>query len=136
MKEIRCIYDPLQELIAYYAKDKAAAKATIDESKITVEQKLKQRIIDGDKIGVDKDLEIALKKYSALQIINDHLLEGMKVVGSQAASSQMSVEETTAAIGTLVAVTQQGGSEMGNAFKGILMNLRQIKGNRLILSQY
>ena len=64
------------------------------------------------------------------------LAEGMKVVGSQAASSQMSVEETTAAIGTLVAVTQQGGSEMGNAFKGILMNLRQIKGNRLILSQY
>ena len=63
------------------------------------------------------------------------LAEGMKVVGSQAASSQMSVEETTAAIGTLVAVTQQGGSEMGNAFKGILMNLRQIKGNRLILSQ-
>lgn len=57
------------------------------------------------------------------------LAEGMKVVGSQAASSQMSVEETTAAIGTLVAVTQQGGSEMGNAFKGILMNLRQIKGD-------
>lgn len=56
------------------------------------------------------------------------LAEGMKVVGSQAASSQMSVEETTAAIGTLVAVTQQGGSEMGNAFKGILMNLRQVTG--------
>ena len=89
MKEIRCIYDPLQELIAYYAKDKAAAKATIDESKRTVEQKLKQRIIDGDKIGVDKDLEIALKKYSALQIINDHLLEGMKVVGELFGSGQM-----------------------------------------------
>lgn len=56
------------------------------------------------------------------------LAEGMSVVGSQAASSQMSVEETTAAIGTLVAVTQQGGSEMGNAFKGILMNLRQVTG--------
>ena len=56
------------------------------------------------------------------------LAEGMKVVGSQAASSQMSVEQTTAAIGTLVAVTQQGGSEMGNAFKGILMNLRQVTG--------
>lgn len=56
------------------------------------------------------------------------LAEGMSVVGSQAASSQMSVEETTAAIATLVAVTQNGGSEMGNAFKGILMNLRQVTG--------
>ena len=56
------------------------------------------------------------------------LAEGMSIVGSQAASSQVSVEETTAAIGTLVAVTQQGGSEMGNAFKGILMNLRQVTG--------
>lgn len=56
------------------------------------------------------------------------LAEGMKVVGSQAASSQISVKETTAAIGTLVAVTQQSGSEMGNAFKGILMNLRQVTG--------
>ena len=56
------------------------------------------------------------------------LAEGMKVVGSQAASSQISVEETTAALGTLIAVTQQGGSQMGNAFKGILMNLRQVIG--------
>ncbi len=89
MKEIRCIYDPLQELIAYYAKEKVAEKSKIDESKITIEEKLKQRIIDGDKIGVDKDLEKALKKYSALQIINDHLLEGMKVVGELFGSGQM-----------------------------------------------
>lgn len=41
------------------------------------------------------------------------LAEGMKVVGSQAASSQISVEETTAALGTLIAVTQQGGSQNG-----------------------
>lgn len=56
------------------------------------------------------------------------LAEAMSVVGSQAASSQMEVNETTAAVGTLIAVTQQGGSEMGNAFKGILMNLRQVTG--------
>lgn len=89
MKELRCIYDPLQELIAYYGKDKAAVKSTVDESKITIEEKLKQRIIDGDKIGVEKDLEKALIKYSALQIINDHLLEGMKVVGELFGSGQM-----------------------------------------------
>ena len=56
------------------------------------------------------------------------LASGMSIVGSQAASSQMKVNETTAAIGTLIATTQKSGSEMGNAFKGILMNLQQVTG--------
>lgn len=56
------------------------------------------------------------------------LADGMSIVGSQAASSQMKVNETTAAIGTLIATTQKSGSEMGNAFKGILMNLQQVTG--------
>lgn len=56
------------------------------------------------------------------------LADGMSIVGSQAASSQMRVNETTAAIGTLIATTQKSGSEMGNAFKGILMNLQQVTG--------
>lgn len=66
---------------------------------------------------------------SNLNAVNmTELASGMSVVGSQAASSQMEVNETTAAIGTLIAVTQKSGSEMGNAFKGILMNLRQVTG--------
>lgn len=56
------------------------------------------------------------------------LADGMSIVGSQAASSQMKIDETTAAIGTLIATTQKSGSEMGNAFKGILMNLQQVTG--------
>ena len=56
------------------------------------------------------------------------LADGMSAVGTQAASSQVSVDETTAAVATLIAVSQQGGTEMGNAFNGILMNLRQITG--------
>jgi 5-methyltetrahydrofolate--homocysteine methyltransferase len=50
---------------------------------------LKNRIIDGDKIGIDTDLTNALKKYSALEIINDILLDGMKVVGDLFGSGQM-----------------------------------------------
>lgn len=57
------------------------------------------------------------------------LAEGMSVVGTQAASSQMEVNEITAAIGTMVATTQKSGREMGNAFKGILMNLQQVSGD-------
>ena len=56
------------------------------------------------------------------------LAEAMSIVGSQAASSGMEVDETTAALATMIAVTQQSGSQMGNAFKGILMNLRQVTG--------
>ncbi len=56
------------------------------------------------------------------------LAEGMSIVGSQAASSGMKVNETTAALSTMIAVTQQGGSKMANAFKGILMNLQQVTG--------
>lgn len=57
------------------------------------------------------------------------LAEGISVVGSQAASSQMEINEVTAAIGTLIAVTHESGSEIGNAFKGILMNLQQVTGD-------
>lgn len=56
------------------------------------------------------------------------LAEGISVVGAQAASFQMEVNEVTAAIGTLIAVTHESGAEMGNAFQGILMNLQQVTG--------
>lgn len=56
------------------------------------------------------------------------LAEGMSVVGTQAALSQMEIDETTAAIATMIAVTRESGSEVGNAFNGILMNLRQVTG--------
>lgn len=89
MAEIKCTYDPLTELIAYYSKEKGEAKKAVETENLTVEEKLKRRIIDGDKIGVEKDLESALKSYTAISIINDILLEGMKVVGELFGSGQM-----------------------------------------------
>lgn len=56
------------------------------------------------------------------------LAEAMSIVGSQAANSGMKVDETTAAIATMIAVTNQSGSEMAKAFQGILMNLQQVTG--------
>lgn len=89
MKEFRCIYDPLQELMEYYGKEKGEKRAAVAEKDVSIEDRLKNRIIDGDKIGVEKELELALKNYSALQIINDILLEGMKTVGELFGSGQM-----------------------------------------------
>ena len=89
MKELRCIYDPLQELMEYYGKEKGEKRAAVAEQDVSIEDRLKNRIIDGDKIGVEKELELALKNYSALQIINDILLAGMKTVGELFGSGQM-----------------------------------------------
>ena len=50
---------------------------------------MKHRIIDGDKEGLEADLDAALTSHSALEIVNDVLLEGMKVVGELFASGEM-----------------------------------------------
>jgi TP901 family phage tail tape measure protein len=54
------------------------------------------------------------------------LSEGMSIVGSTAASLGVDVNELTAALGTMVASTQQSGSEVARAFKAILLNIRQV----------
>jgi len=89
MKNIKCTFDPLSELISYYGKNKVEKKDTSISENQSIEEKLKERIIDGDKIGVEKDLKNALNKYSALEIINNILLDGMKVVGELFGSGQM-----------------------------------------------
>ncbi len=58
----------------------------------------------------------------------EHLARATKVAASQAASSGVAVEELSAAIGTMVAVTQDSGDVAGRAFKAILMNLQQVSG--------
>jgi len=54
------------------------------------------------------------------------LSEGMSIVGSTAASFGVHVNELAAALGTMSATTQQSGSEVASAFKGILLNIRQV----------
>jgi len=89
-KNLKCIFDPLSELIAYYADSKTSpVSAASGCENLPIEEKLKRRIIDGDKLDIDKDLSTALQKYDALGIINDILLNGMKTVGELFASGEM-----------------------------------------------
>ncbi len=81
-------YDPLTELMNYYAGQKGEKKEKAAKSG-PVEERLKNRIIDGDKVGLQADLDEALKRYPALEIINTILLDGMKVVGELFGSGQM-----------------------------------------------
>lgn len=57
------------------------------------------------------------------------LAEATKIAGSQAAQSGIAIDETTAAVGTMIASTQQGGEIAGRAFKAIIMNLQQVKAD-------
>ncbi|MBV8387524.1 MAG: methionine synthase, partial [Acidimicrobiia bacterium] len=82
-------YDPLQELLAIFEDVTAADIEKEDRSGWPVEERLKHRIIDGDKDGVEADLDEALGSHSALEIVNDVLLAGMKVVGELFASGEM-----------------------------------------------
>lgn len=83
-------YDPLFALLDFY-KAKSKSKGAHEKKKKPreIEEALKQRIIDGDRVGLDGDLEIALKKYEPLAIINEILLSGMKVVGELFGAGKM-----------------------------------------------
>lgn len=54
--------------------------------------------------------------------------EGMSVSASTAEQAGVGIEELSGAIATMTIVTQRSGAEAGRAFKGILMNIQQIKG--------
>ena len=81
-------YDPLQALLAMFAERKAAdaVKKTRAE---TVEGRLKDRIIDGDRKGLTDELDDALVSMAPLDIINNVLLDGMKVVGELFGAGKM-----------------------------------------------
>ena len=86
-----CIYDPLVELTKTFQdlSIQDFKKANTDNKNLSLEERLKNHIIDGEKIGLEEQLILALKKYKALEIINTFLLDGMKVVGELFGSGQM-----------------------------------------------
>ncbi len=83
-------YDPLQELLALFEGVKVGAAEADEHLDWPVDRRLSQRIIDGNRNGLEDDLTEALEsELSALDIVNDVLLAGMKVVGDRFASGEM-----------------------------------------------
>ncbi len=81
-------YDPLHAFIDLFE----GRKAEEDEKPARaedVETRLEQRIVDGDRQGLEEDLNEALAKHPPLDIINVHLLAGMKVVGELFGAGKM-----------------------------------------------
>jgi len=82
-------YDPLHRLMAAFEDVAASAVEREDRSGWPVSERLKHRIIDGERDGLEVDLDEQLTTRPALEIVNDVLLDGMKVVGELFATGEM-----------------------------------------------
>lgn len=81
-------HDPLERFIALFTEGEQVGQK-VQIADLPVEERLKRRIIDGQRQGIEADLDEALRKYAPLEIINTFLLDGMKVVGDLFGSGQM-----------------------------------------------
>jgi 5-methyltetrahydrofolate--homocysteine methyltransferase len=83
-------YDPLERLLELFAGVETVERSESDYDDLEVGERLARRIVDGDQKNVIADLDTALAEGTApLDIINEHLLAGMKVVGELFASGEM-----------------------------------------------
>jgi 5-methyltetrahydrofolate--homocysteine methyltransferase len=83
-------YDPLEALIEVFADVTTSVAVVDDREEWSIEQRLEQRIIDGERTGLVDELQEALDTgMSPLEIVNDVLLSGMKTVGKLFASGDM-----------------------------------------------
>jgi 5-methyltetrahydrofolate--homocysteine methyltransferase len=104
-------YDPLARLLEMFeGVDAGAVRASraAELAGLPLWERLKRRIIDGERAGLQADLDEALGRRPALEIVNDVLLDGMKTVGELFGSGQMqlpfvltSAEVMKAAVGYL-----------------------------------
>jgi 5-methyltetrahydrofolate--homocysteine methyltransferase len=111
-------YDPLQELLALFADVSSAALEKEDRSGWPVAERLKHRIIDGDRDGLEADLDEALASKGALDIVNDDLLAGMKVVGELFGSGQMQLPFVLQSAETMKAAVRHLEPHMEKADQG------------------
>jgi 5-methyltetrahydrofolate--homocysteine methyltransferase len=81
-------YDPLQAFIALFEGRTASAGAKKARPE-KMEDRLAQRIVDGDRLGLEDDLAEAMKSWKPLDIINNILLDGMKTVGELFGAGKM-----------------------------------------------
>ncbi|MFN9694688.1 MAG: methionine synthase [Synechococcaceae cyanobacterium] len=104
-----CVYDPLTALTTMFEGVSAREARSNGPSlaDLPVEDRLRQHIIDGERIGLEAALEEALQSYEPLQIINTFLLDGMKVVGDLFGSGQMQLPFVLQSAETMKAAVAQ-----------------------------
>jgi 5-methyltetrahydrofolate--homocysteine methyltransferase len=128
-------YDPLHRLMALFEDASETSRATADElAALPVEERLERRIVDGDRDGLEADLDTALTQHPPLDLINRFLLAGMATVGELFGSGQMqlpfvlqSAEAMKAAVAHLEPHIQAAGGGSATA-KGRVV-LATVKGD-------
>src|SRR6266571_1570419 len=127
-------YDPLARLLELFeGVDAAAVKASraAELAGLPLWERLKRRIIDGERSGLEADLDAALAQRPALEIVNDVLLDGMKTVGELFGSGQMQlpfVLQSAEVMKTAVGYLEPHMERSGEAGKGKIV-LATVKGD-------
>ena len=127
-------YDPLQRFLELFeGVDTKSVKAGRAEelAALPLEERLQRRIIDGERNGLEADLDEALRERPALEIVNDTLLEGMKVVGELFGSGQMQlpfVLQSAEVMKTAVAYLEPHMEKTGDEGKGTIV-LATVRGD-------
>ena len=125
------ITDPLKDILAQFSDASQTKIAQADDENLGIEEKLRNDIIDGRKNKIADHALEALKSYSALEIINEHLLSGMKVVGERFGAGQMQlpfVLESAEAMKAAVKVLEPF-IEKNDQFKKGKIILATVKGD-------
>ncbi|MEY3218054.1 MAG: hypothetical protein RLY96_517 [Actinomycetota bacterium] len=130
-----CTYDPLQEFLQLFdGVELATSKNARAEAlaALPLFDRLQRRIIDGEKVGLEDDLKEAMASgMPPLEIINSHLLEGMKVVGELFGKGEMQlpfVLQSAEVMKTAVAILEPFMEKTGDEGRGTML-LATVKGD-------
>jgi 5-methyltetrahydrofolate--homocysteine methyltransferase len=130
-----CTYDPLQEFLQMFdGVELATSKNARAEAlaALPLYERLQRRIIDGEKVGLEDDLKEAMSLGTPpLEIINTHLLEGMKIVGELFGKGEMQlpfVLQSAEVMKTAVAQLEPFMEKTGDEGRGTML-LATVKGD-------
>ncbi len=130
-----CTYDPLQEFLQLFdGVELATSKNARAEAlaALPLFERLQRRIIDGEKVGLEDDLKEAMATGTPpLEIINSHLLEGMKIVGELFGKGEMQlpfVLQSAEVMKTAVAILEPFMEKTGDEGRGTML-LATVKGD-------
>ena len=130
-----CTYDPLQEFLQLFdGVELATSKNARAEAlaALPLFERLQRRIIDGEKVGLEDDLKEAMAQGTPpLEIINSHLLEGMKIVGELFGKGEMQlpfVLQSAEVMKTAVAMLEPFMEKTGDEGRGTML-LATVKGD-------
>ena len=133
--EGNCTYDPLSIYLELFdGVETKTSKVTraAELAALPLIERLERRIIDGEKVGLEADLNEAMEKgIKPLVIINEHLLAGMKTVGELFGSGQMQlpfVLQSAEVMKTAVALLEPHMEKSEDAGKGTIL-LATVKGD-------